>query len=116
MTDFSQVNANKIKKVVYMLLQKYHRSHGVAVVGWSQPPASHYFSFYLLGVRNTLGRPFHLTDGLLGSSLTIYQDQIGMPAWGVGEQIEHPSWRSKELRSAELLKWYEEQICFTGWF
>jgi hypothetical protein len=118
MMDFEKTNRAKIPKVVYLLVQKYHRLHGLATVGWSKQPGNLYFSFYCMGIRNSeTGRPNHLPEVGGQYSLTIYQDSVGLPAWGTGDRNkEHPDWRDRELRSAEMLDWYEEQLSLVDLF
>ena len=116
MAGYASVNVAKIPKVVYLLLEKYHRTFGLGVVGWSKQPANHYFSFYCLGVRDENGRPLQLPDSSGGMSLTIYQDSIGLPEWGAGRQWAHPEAEKRELRTGELLEWYEERLDLRRFF
>lgn len=113
MADYVATNARKITKAVYLLLQEYHRTMGLAVIGWSKPPGNSYFSFYSMAAgdvwRQVFGRPSAGID-IKRFSLTTYQDHIGLPAWGAGEQEYHPDQRRRVLSTAEIVQWYKSRL------
>lgn len=110
MPDWDAVNGTKINKAVFLLLEKYHRSHGLIVLGWSKPPGNNYYSFCSLAACDDLGHPLHVAELYRGFNLTTYQDRIGIPAWSAGDQVEHPHWTKRELRSTEITEWYERNL------
>jgi len=110
MPNWTIRNQRKITELVFFLLRRYHRTHGLSVVGWSRPPGNSRFSFHSLAVRHGDGRPKHLLDLSGHCSPTIYQDHPGLPAWGAGEQHVIPDWRSRDIQFGELLGWHEDRL------
>jgi hypothetical protein len=53
--DWPLVNARKMAKAVFLLLQTYHRSHGWGVVGCYRPVGAEYFYFYSHAARDSRG-------------------------------------------------------------
>lgn len=110
MTPWGKLNAVKIHDVVYLLLRKYHGTHGLCAIGWIKSPGNCYYSFYCAADRGRDGRPHHLPEVYGRYALAIFQDRIALPAWSAGRPVEHPEWQTRELGLDELLDWYEEQL------
>ena len=111
MLSIESNNRRKISKAVYLLLQRYHRTHGLRVEPWNKQPGNHYFSFFCDAVRHPDAEPQHLAEIDGSYCLTVYQDHIGIPAWANGgNQMEHPDSRLRELRASELVDWYEAHL------
>jgi len=111
MPDWWAVNAPKISKAVFLLLQRCHRSHGLAVLGWRRPPGNGYFSFFSLAVRHPDGRAKHVPDTTGECPLTTYQDHVSVPGWASG--LHHywlPDWDRRGVGARELLAWYEKHL------
>jgi len=115
--NYSEINRAKIPKVVYLLLQKYHRIYGLGVIGWFKQPGSHYFSFFSQAVYEGRGRPKHLPELWGRYKLTLYQDHLGMPARGNDSvQAQHPHLHDRELRSKDMVQWIEEHLTLPQFF
>jgi hypothetical protein len=109
------VNVPKISKAVFFLLQKYHRTHGLCVVGWPRSTGRWYFSFFSDAVRDEVGRARHVASSK-PYSLTIYQDRPGLAGWSVEGHQPCPGWDQREVRSRELLAWYEARLSLRSFF
>lgn len=116
MAKWTDINRRKINKAVFLLLQKYHRAFGLAVLSWSRPTGHSYHFFYSLAVRDDNGNPAHALDPLGPYSLSIYQSMVALPIGSADQQPEHPEWRQRELRASELVQWYESQLTLNEFF
>ncbi len=109
----ADLNRRKINKVVFLLLERYHESHGFGCFPWIREGTSTpYYTFHCIPVLGREGRSVHPADATYRASLTIYQDHAGLPAWDADEQLWHPEWEARELGSDEMLDWYEEHMGF----
>ncbi len=115
--ELEEANTRLIPDVVNALLAKYHKLHGLGVIGWFREGVGLlYYSFYSLAVRDRQERPLYWSHVHSKYSLTIYQDRIGLPAWGAGQQWEHPDSNSRLLDIDELLYWYEYRLDLDSFF
>lgn len=101
----------KISKAVYLLLEKYHCKFGLSVVAWWKTPGNEYFSFFCMPIRDRGGSLKHLPEVNGQFSLTIYQDHVSIPSWS-NESPSRLDIDPGELRTAQLLEWYEENLSF----
>ncbi|MFN8632898.1 MAG: hypothetical protein U0893_03520 [Chloroflexota bacterium] len=116
MPNWQQVNARKINKVVSILLGRYHRSHGLAVVGVGRPIGTCHLYLYSLAVRGKDGEPLFLPDFTKRYFLGIYQGVVGLPLWVGDRDLIHPEHDRRELRTIELVNWFEEQLTLRPFF
>ena len=116
MPDWRRFNARKINRVVGMLLDRYHRTHGLAVVGVGRPIGTYHLYFYSLAARGEDGEPLFLPDFTRTYFLGIYQGMIGLPLWIGNDHLVHPEQEQRELGSSELLAWYEQHLTLDRFF
>lgn len=110
-----ELNRRKVYKWVFLLLERHHERLGLKVLAWSGPQGigTPYFTFYFDAVKNDEGHiitQFDLGDRNSNHSMTMYQGLIGLPEWAVGDQMEHPDQSILELRTEQLLSWYEQHL------
>jgi hypothetical protein len=112
MTDKQQVNARKINKAIYCLLEKYHRLFGLEVYGFSGGHGPGYAGFQVAAKRCWFnGRPHANYEPPFGDGrqiLVTYFSHVGIPAWCAGEQLELEGWECK--RTSTILAWLEQHL------
>src|SRR5579859_1806563 len=109
MTDISLVNARKMTKAVWLLLQRYHRSHGLGVVGCFRPVGAEYFYFYSLAVRDRHGRARYIAERAFqpGYALAISQWECRL----VGQQdVLYTGWTEREVRTSDIVDWLDHHL------
>lgn len=116
MTDWRTINARKVNKAVYLLLEQYHRRYGLAVVGIGRPVGTMHFSFYSLALRGDDGSPLFLPEYSKRYFLTIYQGGVGLPLREGDDHLLHPEQDRRGLRSTEMLSWFESHLSFRKFF
>ena len=110
MKDFACINRRKINKAVFLLLQKYHRTHGLSVLFGAKQPGNDYIFFYSKAVRNRDNTPKYVIDMDSQYCLTTYQEYLAIPGWSKEGKVYHEDFDKRELHTNEIVEWYERQL------
>jgi len=105
-------NARKISKAIYLLVEKYHRLHGLEVYGFSGGHGPGYAGFQVAAHRCwAKGRPHANYEAPFGDGrqvLVTYLTNVGIPAWCSGDQLELPDWEHQ--RTSTIVSWLERHL------
>jgi hypothetical protein len=109
MTDWSPVNARKMSKAVLLLLERYHRSHGLGVVGCFRPVGAEYFYFYSYAILKGRGRAKYLAEEAFAPRYALAISQWECRLVGQHELL-FPGWSGREVRTWEIVDWLEHHL------
>ncbi|WP_417547010.1 hypothetical protein [Marinobacter segnicrescens] len=106
------LQASKVNKAVYLLVEKYHRLFGLEVYGFSGGHGPGYAGFQVAANRcwaqdrQYLNYETPFGDGR--QVLVTYFSNVGIPAWCAGEQLEFTGWERQ--RTTSLVAWLEQHL------
>jgi hypothetical protein len=105
--------SRKISKVIYLLIEKYHRLFGLEVYGFSGGHGPGYAGFQVAGRRCwKTGKAEPGYGKLLNKDsrlvLVTYFTSVGIPAWCAGNQLELEDWGRQ--RTSTIVDWLEKHL------